>query len=67
MKQTCLGCKALDLDGHCTLGYRIISSGKWPQFRYRPDEECEKPMTNKAYIALCTTKQAVIDELLYDR
>lgn len=50
MKRTCSGCIALDVEGHCELTHPIRTTGTWPNFRYHPTEECEKPMTIKAYL-----------------
>jgi hypothetical protein len=56
MKRTCNGCRALDGNSprglFCSLGYtiraiRILGGVGWGQYRYQPQEECEKPKTVK--------------------
>ncbi len=68
MKRTCFGCKALDGAGSglfCQLGHKIRLmplSSRGIHYEAHPEEECEKPMTNKAWL-ICRRKkeQATIE------
>lgn len=51
MKRTCNGCVAFAL-GTCELAYRTQTSGFGPGRKFRPAEECPKPLTIRKYILL---------------
>lgn len=53
MKRTCSGCRAEGLDGHCDLGYetKVKDIVMGVLYRYKPAEECPKPLTYNAYFA----------------
>ena len=60
MKKSCNGCKAFDStsNGRCKLGYKL----KREYFndiiiKYKPTEECEKPLSMEAYISIYSEKQ----------
>jgi hypothetical protein len=59
MKKNCTGCIALDLET-CRLGHLVKITGNWPQYRYHPTEECEKPKTIRKYIELIENKNPSI-------